>query len=154
MIAFGVRGRARVARVGPLSLPAATAVGDAGGDRVGDRVVDRGVDAAAEAHVRHGRLDGSFAGDPVDAGDDLRGGAAAGVVEHPDADQLYSLRHAERGAADRTGDVGAVAVAVIGAAAVDGIESARGPAAEVVVGEPDTGVDDVRAHAVAVVGYV
>ncbi len=62
--------------------------------------------------------------DPVDAGDDLRVGAAAAAVEYPHADQLHAFGHAEGGAADGTGDVCAVPVAVIGRTAIDGIESA------------------------------
>ena len=45
--------------------------------------------------------------------------------EHPDGDQADALGHAVGRAADRAGDVGAVAVAVVGAAAVvDRVEAA------------------------------
>ena len=48
------------------------------------------------------------------------------------------------------GHVGAVAVAVVGVVVVvDGVEARGGAAAEVVVGDADTGVDDVRGDALA-----
>ena len=86
-------------------------------------------------------------GHPVDAGDRPGVGAAAGAVRaRARATSVHALGHAVGGAADGAGDVGAVAVAVVGVAAVDGVEAGDGPAAEVGVGDPDAGVDDVRVH--------
>ena len=95
-------------------------------------------------------------GDPVDARDHARPRAAAGAVEHADGDEVDALRDAVRGASDRAGDMGAVAVAVVGRAAVDGVEAAHGSSAELVVAEQDAGVDhvggDARAGRVIAVG--
>src|SRR6266516_2548922 len=130
-------GRTEVAGIG-VAVTGRDRVGHAGVDRVVDRVVEGGVDATAEAHVGHRRLD-RVAGHPVDARGDLGGGTAAVAVEYPYADQLHALRHAVAGAADGTGDVRTVAVAVIRGTAVDLVDPAGGPATEVAVGEADPG---------------
>ena len=135
-----------------LSLPAANDVRHPAGDRVADRgVEDRAVVRAAQAHVGdRGRRRGSraLAGHPVDAGDDLGVGAVAGAVEHADGRQRHALGDAVRGAADRAGDVRAVAVAVgRRAAGGDRVVAGRGAPAEVDVAEPDAGVEDVDGHA-------
>ena len=80
---------------------------------------------------------------PVDARDHARGGAGAAAVEHAHGDEAHALGDAVGRAADRAGDVGAVAVAVVGAAAVDGVEARHRAPAELRVREPDPGVDDV-----------
>src|SRR5690606_23045272 len=121
--------------------------GDAGGDGVADRRVEGAVRAAAEGHVGDGRLD-RVPRDPVDACDDLGGGAGARVVQHPHADDLGLLGHAVGAARDGAGDVGAVAVAVLGGVVVvDGVVAVGGTAAEVAVRDAHSGVDDVRRDA-------
>src|SRR5690606_33342161 len=100
--------------------------GDAGGDGVADGGVESAVGAAAEGHVGDGRLD-RVAGHPVDAGDHLGGGAGAGVVQHPDGDDLRLLGDAVGAARDRAGHMGAVAVAVLGdVVVVDGVVAVGG----------------------------
>ncbi len=87
---------------------------------------------------------------PVDARDDLLGGAGPVVVEHTDGDDLGLLGHPVGGARDGPGDVRAVAVAVVGAlVVVHRVEAVRGPAAEVLVADPYAGVDDVGRDAFA-----
>ena len=86
-------------------------------------------------------------GHPVDAGDDLRRAARTLAVQDPDGDEVHLLGDAVRRTADRPGDVRAVAVAVVGAPAVDRVEPARRAAAELLVREPDPGVDHVGGHA-------
>ena len=101
--------------------------GHAGGDGVPDGRVERG---------RWRRRRGScwrrpgprVPGDPVDARDDLRGGAGALVVEDADGDDLGLLGDAVGGAGDGARDVGAVAVAVAGGVVVvDGVEAVARP---------------------------
>ena len=86
-------------------------------------------------------------GHPVDARDDLRRAARTLAVQDPDGDEVHLLGDAVRRTADRPGDVRAVAVAVVGAPAVDRVEPARRAAAELLVREPDPGVDHVGGHA-------
>src|SRR5690606_39585335 len=118
-----------------------------GGDGVADGGVESAVGAAAEGHVGDGRLDRG-AGHPVDAGDHLGGGAGAGVVQHPDGDDLRLLGDAVGAARDRAGHMGAVAVAVLGdVVVVDGVVAVGGATAEVVVRDAHAGVDDVRGDA-------
>src|SRR5205814_8418829 len=60
---------------------------------------------------------------------------------------LLSLVDAYRGAADGAGDGRAVAVAVLAVTPVaDRVGADAGPAAELLVGGADAGVDDVRVH--------
>ena len=106
-----------------------------------DGRVERRRGPAAQAHVGHRRAAG-VGRDPVDAGDHAGVEPAPVAVEHADADQADALGDAVARAADRPGDVGAVAVAVL-AVAAEGVEPVRGPAAEVGVADQDPGVDDV-----------
>jgi hypothetical protein len=67
------------------------------------------------------------------------------AVEHPHRDQLDVLGHAVGGAADRAGDVRAVALAVVGVrVVVDEVPATHGPAAELPVRDADAAVEDVR----------
>ena len=79
--------------------------------------------------------------------------------EHADRVERDLLGHAVRRSADRAGDVGAVAVAVVRALAVaDEIGAVAHPAGELLVGRADARVDDVGVDAcsglVVVVGVV
>jgi hypothetical protein len=90
-------------------------------------------------------------GHPLDTVDDIGEVALAPAVQHPDRDEPDLLRHAVCGAADRAGHVGAVAAAVIGVRVVgDEVVAVDGPAAELLVNDLDTGVDDVGVHRVSV----
>ena len=86
-------------------------------------------------------------GDPIDPGDDVGHRAFALATQHPHGDELHRLGHAGRRAADGAGDVRAMAVAVVGCTAVDRVEPTHRPTTEVVVREPDAGVDHVCRHA-------
>src|SRR3954451_23152931 len=63
-----------------------------------------------------------------------------------DGHQRDAFGHTVGRAADRARHVGAVPVAVVGTAAVDGVVAGHRPAAEVRVVQPDAGVDDVGLH--------
>jgi hypothetical protein len=87
-------------------------------------------------------------GHPVDACDHPRVEADPGAVEHADGDEADALRHAVDGAADRSGDVRAMAVAVVRGEAGSGrVGAVDGAAAELRVRLADAGVDDVGRHA-------
>lgn len=76
-------------------------------------------------------------GHPVDARDDLLGGAGALVVEHAYADDVRLLRDTVRGTGEGARDVRAVAVPVVRLlVAVDRVEAVGGAALEVVVADP------------------
>ena len=114
------RDRRRHARGEDLQA-SASRVAVAGGDGVVTPAADRAPTALSSAGCAPPpRLMFATAGDgwcrrhPVDAGDDAGGGAAAGAVEHADGDELHALGDAVGRAADGAGDVGAVAVAVVG----------------------------------------
>lgn len=128
-------------------LPHGHRVGDPRGDGVADGGVQYVVGVPAQAHVRHRRLR-RVARHPVDARHHLLRGALARVVEHPDRDDLGLFGDPVRGARDRTGDMGAVAVVVLGAhVVVDGVVAVGSAPAEVLVRDVDAGVDDVRGDA-------
>lgn len=79
-------------------------------------MVDRGGVATTQAHVSHGAL-GAAAGfgvlsNVVHAGNDAGVGAGAGVIKDLDAVQLGLLGDTVRSAANGTGAVSAVAVAI------------------------------------------
>lgn len=59
--------------------------------------------------------------------------------------QGHALGDAVGGAADGSGDVGAVTVAVVGTAA-DGVEAVADAASEFIVGGEHAGIDDVGVH--------
>jgi hypothetical protein len=86
-------------------------------------------------------------GDPVDAGNDARHRSAPVAVQHPHGDQRDALGDSIGRPADRAGDVGAMAVAVVRRAAVDHVVPARHTAGEFAVIQADAGVQDVDAHA-------
>ena len=128
VIALGTRA-GDLRQASAFSLPR----GDGDGDTVVDHAAHGSVDGRrcrpAEAHVGDGRLAGGVVpDDPVDAGDDLGVGAAAGAVEDPYRPQAHALGNAVGGPADGAGHMGAVAVAVVGRSTVDGVEAARWPA--------------------------
>jgi hypothetical protein len=105
------------------------------------------VSSTVSAHVGDGGLD-RVLGHPVDTRDDSVRRTGPVVVEHPHADDLRGLRDTVRAACDSARDMRAVAVAVLrGAVVVDGVVAVGGAAAEVGVGDPDAGVDDVRGDA-------
>src|SRR5690606_18896317 len=107
--------------------------GDAGIDHVLHRLVGGAGGAAAEAHVGHRRLD-VVVGHPVHASDHAGVGAAAVAAQHPHRMHPCRLGDAIGGARHRAGDVGAVAIAVVGAAAVvDGGVTAGHATAELAV---------------------
>ena len=110
----------------------------------------------AQAHVRDGRLPGLVvAGDPVDPGDDLRGRPAAAAVEDAHRDEAHALRNAVGRAADGAGHVRAVSVAIGSrSAGRDRVVAGHRAPAELGVGVPDAGVDDVRRHPCAGVRVV
>src|SRR5262249_45524463 len=123
------------------------AEGDTGVDGLLHGRVEGLVGAAAQAHVGDGRAL-VMLGDPVDARDDLLGGAGALVVQDPHRDDLGLLGHAVLGSGDGARHVGAVAVAVVGVVVVvDGVEAGGDAALEVLVADADTGVDDVGGDA-------
>src|SRR5262249_49770551 len=107
---------------------------------------------AAEAHVGDRGPRGVVAGHPVDAGGDTGEAAGAVAVEHLDRGQRDALGHAVLRAADRAGDVGAVAVAVGVVAIANRVGAPDGAPAEGLVRGPDSGVNDVGADAGAIVG--
>ena len=123
-------------------------VGHAGRYRALDCLVQRRRDAATEAHVGDGRQL-PVGGDPVDTGDDARGVAAAATVEDAHADQRDALGDAVGAAADGAGHMRAVAVAVVGRAAVDGIVAGADAPGELGMAAADAGVDDVGGDAAA-----
>jgi hypothetical protein len=61
--------------------------------------------------------------DPVDTGDHTRHRAGAPTTEHANPHDPNALGDSIGGPADGAGDVRAVAVAVVGTAAVDGVEA-------------------------------
>ena len=140
-------------------------VGDAGRDRVADRPMKRvGVGIAtvtvvragpAQAHVRD--LDAErrrVRGDPVDAADDLRVGAAALRVDDLDRVELRSGCDADDACAvvlraDRASDVSAMTVVVTRVSAADAVLTVH--RVQVRVREVDPRVDDgdVRGRSLA-----
>src|SRR5262249_35819272 len=109
-------------------------IGDARSHRALDGLVEGRVDVAsitpAEAHVGHRRLDCVLI-PPVDAGDDRGRGAVPGAVQPPYRHDPHGAGHAVVGAAEGTGDVRAVAVAVGRVAiAVYGVHTADRATAE------------------------
>jgi hypothetical protein len=86
---------------------------------------------------------------PVDARDHLCVGPGALAVENPDADECDALRYTVGTAADRSGDVGAMAVAVVGGAAVDRVVSRDRPPAEVGMRKADARVNHVSSDALS-----
>ncbi len=139
----------RVAARGASVVARGHRVRDPGGDGVAYGRVELGVARAAEAHIGHGRFP-RVRGDPVDTRDDLRGRPPARVVEHTYGDHLRLLGDAVRGARDDARDMGAVAVAVLCRAVVlHEVPAVARPSAEVLVGDPDPGVDHVHGDAPA-----
>ncbi len=121
--------------------------GDTGVDGLLHGRVQGLVHATAERHVGdRGAL--VVLGDPVDARDDLLGGAGPLAVEDLDGDDLGLLGDTVLGTADGARDMRAVAVVVLGLVAlVDGVEAVRWATAEVLVADVDAGVDDVGGDA-------
>ena len=151
--------RGRVAGVDAVAAGVAVAGGDreahAVGDRLPDRSVERGTRRATQTQVGDGRLARPVVGsDPFDAGDDRGRRPLATAVEDANGDQAHALGHPVGRAADGARHVGAVAVAIGGLSTVDGVEPADGATAELVVAQPDPGVDDVGGHTVAGGGVV
>ena len=138
-------------------VPAAVAGGHhvdhAGGDRVAQGEVEGGGCIAAEAQVDYGR-GAMVGGDPVDAGDHTGVGAFAVAVEHAHGVDRDALGDAVGAAAEDARHVGAVAEAVVGCAAVDGIVAVAEAAVKFLVGGVDAGVDDIDVDAGAGGGIV
>src|SRR6476661_3022916 len=87
---------------------------------------------------------------PIDSGEDTFPGAGAIAVEHPNGYEPHVLRDAVRRASDRTGDVRAVAVAILRAPTIaDFVDAARSPSAEFAMRAANAGVDDVGVYTVA-----
>jgi hypothetical protein len=85
------------------------------------------------------------AGDPVDAGEDTGVEPGPGAGEDAHGDEADALGDAIGRSADRAGDVGAVAVAVIGGDTDRRrrVDAVHGAAAELGVGLADAGVDHI-----------
>ena len=82
--------------------------------------------------------------DPVDRGDNCRGGGTAAAPEHAGGNESDVLGNAVGGASDGAGHVRAVSVAVGRTTPVaDRGEARLDPAGELRVRCPDAGVDDV-----------
>ena len=86
-------------------------------------------------------------GHPIDAGDHTRRRARAAAAEDADCEQPDGLGDTIGRSADRSGDMRAVAVAVVRVLSVaDGIEADEGAAAKLRMRPSHAGVDDVRVH--------
>lgn len=134
-------------------------VGVAGGDGDKDTVAGGGSDGvadglprglgAAEGQVGGGAgraaAGGAVAGEPGQAGDDVRGIAASGLVADLDGDELGLLGDTIGVGANGAGDVGSVALEVGVGLSLDVVYTLDGTSAKVGVGGVDTCVDDVRA---------
>ena len=129
----------------------------AGGHNDGHAVVDDrlhgcveclGV-ATTEAHVGDCELAGCVVrGDPVEAGDHIGKVARAVTVEHADRDDADGRGDAIVGPTNCASDVGAVAIAVLGAVAVtDSRVATRDAATKLLVVRAYPGVDHVGSHA-------
>src|SRR4029079_12144222 len=120
-------GRRIVGRVG-IVVGRGDHVDDALADRVEDGGVERGAGRGdGEAHVGDGRSGGAercpMGVHQVDPGDDARNGAVVVAVQHPGGNHPDVLGDAVGPAADDTGDVSAVAVAVVVGLAVGGADA-------------------------------
>src|SRR5215204_1438088 len=80
---------------------------------------------------------------PIDPCYHTTPGARPTAVENPHGDETYTLGHTIRCAANRTGDVGAVAIAVVCCSTINCIVPARRPTTKLVVRESNTGVNDI-----------
>ncbi len=117
------------------------------GRGAGDGGIHRAGRTATQGHVGHGGQ-GRVGRHPVDARDHAAGAARARAPEHAHGHQGDRLGDAPGRAADGSGDMRAVPVAVRRAAAVvDDGKTRSHPAAEVGVPREDAGVDDVGPHA-------
>src|SRR5206468_10440854 len=117
-----------------------------------DRLIRSRRESATKTRVRGGGED-SIGGDPIDSGDDTGCGSRALAVQHPHGNETYVLRYTVLHAADSSGDVGAMSVAVGRAAPNRHLVDARCSATtKIDVTEVDAGVDDVNGDVAAVVG--
>lgn len=116
-----------------LGVGSLDGVGPGRGGRATEGQVDDGAGLAG--------LGGDVADGPVETGED-GGGGSRGALEDLDGDQVGLLSDTVGGAADGASNVGAVAESV-GVGSADSVVAESGTAAELGVGNKDTGVDDV-----------
>lgn len=143
-------------------------VGVAGGDSDKDTVAGGGGDGVADGLPRglgaaKGQVGGgaggaaaggAVAGEPGQAGDDVRGIAASGLVADLDGDELGLLGNTVGVGADGTSDVGTVTLEVGVGLGLDVVHTLDGTSTKVGVGGVDTRVNNVRAGSLTSRGIV